>query len=157
ETVSDCIARILEREPDWKALPISAPPRIVDLLRRCLQKDARQRLRDVGDARIEIDEIIAAPSGAAIGAPTGRKRWPTLWGLGAAALAFTLTGVLGARWIFPRMGPRPGDHAGVVQVARLTHDPGLSEWPTWSPDGSLLAFSSNRSGNYEIYVRRVEG
>src|SRR5262249_19740394 len=69
ETVSDCIARILEREPDWKALPISAPPRIVDLLRRCLQKDARQRLRDVGDARIEFDEIIAAPSGAAIGAP----------------------------------------------------------------------------------------
>ena len=45
----------------------------------------------------------------------------------------------------------------VTYVARLTHDPGLSEWPSWSPDGSLLAFASNRSGNYEIYVRRIVG
>jgi serine/threonine protein kinase len=45
----------------------------------------------------------------------------------------------------------------VTQVARLTHDTGFSEWPTWSPDGSLLAFASNRSGNFEIYVRRIEG
>jgi hypothetical protein len=45
----------------------------------------------------------------------------------------------------------------VTHVARLTHDPGLSEWPSWSPDGSLLAFASNRSGNFEIYVRRIEG
>src|SRR4029450_10348134 len=42
-------------------------------------------------------------------------------------------------------------------VSPLTHDPGISEWPTWSPDGSVLAFASNRSGNFEIYVRRVEG
>jgi len=45
----------------------------------------------------------------------------------------------------------------VLQVARLTHDPGFSEWPSWSPDSSLLAFASNRSGNFEIYVRRIEG
>jgi Tol biopolymer transport system component len=42
-------------------------------------------------------------------------------------------------------------------VARLTHDPEFSESPTWSPDGKMLAFSSNRNGNYEIYVRRIEG
>ena len=45
----------------------------------------------------------------------------------------------------------------VTQVARLTHDAGLSEWPSWSPDGSLLTFASNRSGNFEIYVRRIQG
>jgi Tol biopolymer transport system component len=45
----------------------------------------------------------------------------------------------------------------LTSVARLTHDPEFSESPTWSPDGTTLAFSSNRSGNYEIYVRRVEG
>jgi Tol biopolymer transport system component len=42
-------------------------------------------------------------------------------------------------------------------VARFSHDSGISEWPTWSPDGSLLAFASNRSGNFEIYLRRVDG
>jgi hypothetical protein len=52
ETVSDCIARILEREPDWKALPGSVPGRGVDLLKRCLQKDARGRLRDTGTRRL---------------------------------------------------------------------------------------------------------
>jgi Tol biopolymer transport system component len=45
----------------------------------------------------------------------------------------------------------------VTQVARLTHDSGLSGWPTWSPDDSMLAFASNRDGNFDIYVRRVEG
>jgi serine/threonine protein kinase len=45
----------------------------------------------------------------------------------------------------------------VTQVVRLTHEAGLSEWPSWSRDGNLLAFASNRSGNFEIYVRRIEG
>jgi Tol biopolymer transport system component len=45
----------------------------------------------------------------------------------------------------------------VTQVSRLTLDPGFSEWPSWSPDGSLLAFASNKTGNWEIYVRRAEG
>ncbi|MCI0567204.1 MAG: hypothetical protein L0Z52_03320, partial [Acidobacteria bacterium] len=53
--------------------------------------------------------------------------------------------------------PQASEPLKLVEVARLTHDIGFSGWPTWSPDGSVLAFSSNRSGNYEIYVRRVEG
>src|ERR1700676_3774913 len=59
ETFSDIIAAVLEREPDWKALPPAAPPKIRDLVQRCLQKDAQRRLRDLGDARIEIDEALA--------------------------------------------------------------------------------------------------
>src|SRR5262245_41465922 len=57
ETVSDLLARILEREPDWSALPARTPARLRDLLRRCMVKDARQRLRDIGDARLELDEL----------------------------------------------------------------------------------------------------
>ena len=60
ETISDTIAKILEREPDWQALPASTPARIRDLLRRCLQKDQQRRLHDIADARIEIEEARTA-------------------------------------------------------------------------------------------------
>ncbi|HTS46994.1 MAG TPA: serine/threonine-protein kinase, partial [Bryobacteraceae bacterium] len=54
QTLSDILAAILKHEPDWGALPERTPPKIRDLLRRCLQKDSQRRLRDIGDARLEI-------------------------------------------------------------------------------------------------------
>src|ERR1700687_4274463 len=68
-TVSDTIAAVLEREPEWQALPPATPAKIRDLLRRCLQKDSQRRLRDIGDARIEIEEASAAPARAEPSAP----------------------------------------------------------------------------------------
>jgi serine/threonine protein kinase len=56
ETVSDLIARILEREPDWTALPAGTQPRVRDVLRRCLRKDADERPRDIRDVRLELSE-----------------------------------------------------------------------------------------------------
>jgi len=56
ETVSDIIAAILSREPDLTTLPASTPPGIRRLLKRCLEKDAKRRLHDIADARIEIDD-----------------------------------------------------------------------------------------------------
>jgi Tol biopolymer transport system component len=95
ETVSDLIARILEREPDWSALPASVTPPIRDLLQRCLEKDPRQRLRDIGDARITIERERAKASGpvpAAAGAAGARG------GFAPPALiaALVLGAVLGA-------------------------------------------------------------
>ena len=58
ETVSDTIAYILEREVDWSLLPASTPPRIRLLLERCLRKDHHRRLRDNGDARLEIEDAL---------------------------------------------------------------------------------------------------
>ena len=57
ETISDVIARILEREPDWSAIPAAVPPRLRDLVRRCLTKDANERPRDIGDLRRELSGI----------------------------------------------------------------------------------------------------
>ena len=59
KTGSDCIARVLEREPDWDALPVETPAGVRRLLRRCLEKDRRQRLHDVADARIELEDLLA--------------------------------------------------------------------------------------------------
>jgi serine/threonine-protein kinase len=67
ETTSDLVARILEREPDWRALPESAPPRVREILRRCLRKDAAERPRDIRDVRLELEDV-ASGRGAASGA-----------------------------------------------------------------------------------------
>ena len=72
ETISDTIARVLERDLEWDALPPSVPLRIRDLIRRCLQKDAARRLRDIGDARIELDEALTAPATQALHASGSR-------------------------------------------------------------------------------------
>jgi serine/threonine-protein kinase len=61
ETASETMAQVIMKEPDWAALPAYTPARIRELLRRCLTRDPRMRLRDIGDARIAIEETIAMP------------------------------------------------------------------------------------------------
>jgi serine/threonine-protein kinase len=65
DTLSDTIARILEREPDWVALPSEAGARIRALLERCLRKDPQERLRDLWDARLEMNDALRRPQGVA--------------------------------------------------------------------------------------------
>jgi serine/threonine-protein kinase len=62
ETVSDTLAAVIKTQPNWDLLPAGVPATILKLLRRCLEKDPKLRLRDIGDARIEIADAIAAPS-----------------------------------------------------------------------------------------------
>ena len=92
ETVTDTLAAVIKEEPDWSRLSPRTPARVRVLLQRCLQKDPRQRLRDIGDARISLDEVL---SGAApeIAPPAAEpvSRWPRLlpWALAAVfAVAF---------------------------------------------------------------------
>ncbi len=58
ETISDTLAAVLKSEPDWESLPKDTPHSVRHLLKRCLDKDAKQRLRDVGEARILLDRVI---------------------------------------------------------------------------------------------------
>jgi serine/threonine protein kinase/Tol biopolymer transport system component len=88
-TVSDTIAAVLEREPDWSRLPHGTPNRIRELLRRCLQKDASRRLRDMGDIRLELEETPAAPEPAT--AYPQQSRSLSTW---AAAVLGASAGVL---------------------------------------------------------------
>jgi Tol biopolymer transport system component len=98
-TMSDRIAAILEREPDFEAIPASTPARVRWLVRRCLEKDPRRRLHDIADARIELDEALGGSSdfdGAPTTTRTARAR-PTrevvAWSAAAACL-MALVGVL---------------------------------------------------------------
>jgi serine/threonine protein kinase len=61
DTLTDIVALVLTNEPDWTALPTATPPTVAALLRRCLKKDLTRRLHDIADARIELEEAMAAP------------------------------------------------------------------------------------------------
>jgi eukaryotic-like serine/threonine-protein kinase len=158
ETVSDTLVSVLKGEPDWRLLPEGMPPSIRNLLLRCLRKDPMLRLRDIGDARITIREAIdGVPDPVQTAIVPIRPARPRILTYAALAAGCAAAGALLA-WLALRGGTAPTEQdLQLVEVTRLTHDTGFSQWPTWSPDGSLLAFSSNRSGNYEVYVRRVEG
>jgi serine/threonine protein kinase len=102
ETITEIIAAILKEEPDWQALPAATPWRIKDLLQRCLQKDPEQRLRDIGDARLEIVAPGTSPSEGSA-AP---RRFPLLWVAGISAVML-IWGIIIDRLLTRRSQPVP--------------------------------------------------
>ena len=106
-TASDVLAAVLRVEPDWKVLPIGTPQPVRRLLARCLERPIKQRLHDMGDARIEIEEALAELSGRpatglAVEAPTaiataGQRARGILLAIAAFALAAIAFGV--GRWL----------------------------------------------------------
>lgn len=98
-TISDTMAAVLTAEPDWSALGANASPRLAALLRRCLQKDPARRLRDIGDARLEIEEIRAEGSEARAPAVLREGAGPSVHL--RASLLYGLAGLLvGALLVF---------------------------------------------------------
>ena len=155
ETTTETLAAVVRAEPEWLKLPKETPGNIAELLHRCLQKDQKRRLQAIGDARIEIEETLRQPKDTTVKIPASAARRG--WAFGTAALTGVLAGAL-LTWGVMRMARSAEVNVPrLANVALLTHDPDYSQSPTWSPDGTMLAFSSNRSGNFEIYVRRVEG
>jgi uncharacterized protein (DUF2267 family) len=88
--VPDTLAAILRGEPDWQALPPDVPVSIRTLLRRCLEKDRRQRLADIADVRLEILEALSRP---ASDDPRDQVRASALTAMWPAAAAFVLGGL----------------------------------------------------------------
>jgi Tol biopolymer transport system component len=151
DTVSDTIAKILEREPDWSALPSATPARIRRLLRRSLAKDPRQRLRDIGDARIEIGAIDEAPSPAPD--PTaGPGRDRTSWLPWAALVA--LFAAVGAWQFWPPVAIPDNPLAG-ARFVPLTNWEGAEEGAEISPDGKFVAFLSDHDGEFDIWLSQI--
>jgi len=153
DTVSDLIARILEREPDWSALPANTPPRVRELLKKCLRKDPKERLRDIGDARLELAEAHATIDGAGAVTPTPTKR--------RASKLPWIGAVLGAALAVASFVLRPApkvEEARTMRVA-IPLPRGLdvsNEVPevTLSPDGSMTLFvASDSSGVRRLYIR----
>ena len=149
ETVSDALAAVLRADIDWSQLPADTPPKVARLLRRCLERDVRRRLRDIGDAWIEIDapEEPAAP--VAVGSlPPDRRRMSFLpW---ATAI---LAGGAGLAWGF-LLHRAPREPRTVV---RWTYtQKGFYGTPTLSRDGSRLITTDQVEGKYFLSLRMMD-
>jgi Tol biopolymer transport system component len=150
DTASDTIAKILEREPDWSVLPSATPVAIRRLLFRCLAKDAKQRLRDVGDVRIEIDAINEVVPGVAdVSAPAAPSTWRWLPWVVVAALA---AGVI--LWEVRRPTAIENPPA-TARFSRLTDWAGAEALAEISPDGRFVAFLADREGQFDLWVTQV--
>jgi serine/threonine-protein kinase len=139
ETVSDTLASVLKMQPDWDALPSGTPLSVQKLLSRCLDKDPRQRLRDIGEARIVIDKIlrgdIEEEAGETIVAsrPSMLRRiaWPA-----GAVVGVVLAGILA--WMFkPGSIDVPLRKFSLAVESEAGHSPGR---PVISPDGSKVVY-----------------
>ena len=153
ETVSDTIGKILEREPDWSALPSTTPAVLRRLLRRCLTKDSRQRLRDIGDARIEIDaigEALPGVSDVTTSPPASAKSrhwlpWVALLVLAAGLVA----------WGVRRPVTTLENPLANAQFTRFTDWEGTEEGAEISPDGKFVAFLADRDGRFDLWLSQV--
>ena len=156
ETVTDILAAVITREPDWSALPKATPPAVQSLMGRCLRKDARQRLRDIGDARLEIEEALHAPAAeaAAPGRPTRtRSRWA--WAVGGVVAGALLAGL--AVWsLQPEATPGHQAHLAIpLPASRALEAKGISALAL-SPDGASLVYVGRSGATSQLFLRPMD-
>ncbi len=173
DEITDTLAFIITREPDWSALPASTPAAMRRLLRRCLEKDRKRRLADIADARLEIEEAMSGPAddpAASLAAqtPTAVTKTPgARYAWLAAGVLLLTTLALGGVLVF-RLRP-----AAPAPVVRFTvsppadtrfHLPGQGALASFafnsgsiSPDGRTLAFTLvDAAGRLLLWLRPVD-
>ena len=164
ETVSDVLAAVLTREPEWNELPLATPLSVRSLLRRCLERNPKNRQHDIADVRVALDEAVrGVPEEAGAGALP--QPAPLLW----RVLPWTVAGVLALVLVLGRWPPwKPA--AGAVKAVRLsvelgsdmslaTTGFGVGTAAVLSPDGSLLAFVGQRTAGgrpQQLYLRPLD-
>ena len=173
DDVSETIARVIEREPDWHALSVVAPPPVLRVVRRCLQKDPKHRLRDVADAVFELRDAIDTPSSADPAADRSSARSRSTLVLTGAVAAALAVGVLGGFWLLPRFttsSPRndtlpssrlstaidlPADAPLALdsEAADVGYDSTLLDV---SPDGRSLVYVGMSGGESRLFERRLD-
>ena len=157
ETVSHVLGAVLQIDPKWDALPVPTPQPLRKLLRRCLEKDRKRRLRDIGDALTDLDEARTAQSDETAHSAVAHFPWwrPTL---PAAAAASVIVGVVAgiAVWTLTRAvpsTPRPVSRSsillppGVAVGSNAVHNP-----IALSPSGTHLVYA----GSDQLYVRAMD-
>lgn len=160
ETVSDVLAAVIMKDPDWSALPSDMPAAIKRLIRRCLVKDPRQRVQSIGDARIAIEEVLSdspqdassfvAIAASRIPAPAWRRALP--WSIAALAVVAAVFATLVFR---PRTNPAATMRFTLAPPAEGEFAADLGAAAVLSPDGSRLAYCLRTGEKIQMYVREL--
>ena len=160
-TISDTLASVLKSTPNWGALPESLPPQLHALLRWCLEKDPKRRLQAIGDARVQIDRLIAGEADASPEKPkTATPTWQRVlpWAMAAAFAVATLVLVFGRG-----RSDEPASAVPVRVSALLGSGLSINAIPgtpvlTVSRDGTQIAFVAQKGATppSRIYVRRLD-
>ena len=151
DTVVEILGAILKSEPDWLALPLETPPAVLSLLKRCLQKDRNRRMRDVADARFQIEEAMtSAPASLAASAvPPRRSRERLAW----IAVTLALAGVAALGVGYPRNAPTVAPEMRLQIVTPPGAD--VSGFAI-SPDGRTLVFQAAVDGKSQLWLRPLD-
>jgi serine/threonine protein kinase len=150
EDVSDSLAYVLTKEPDWTALPPALPEYVCRLLRRCLQKDPRVRLDSLHDARLDLEEPALAQD--ANGNKRIAKRRATgafVWA--AAAVLAVVAIVEGLAWRSHILRPQPAEMRLDIVTPPTTDPLSLA----LSPDGQKIVFVATSAGKPMLWLRRL--
>ena len=151
ESISATLTKVLTGEVDLERLPADTPPGVRELLRRCLDRDEKTRLRDIGEARYVLRRPLvrkeATPVPAPAPPPRGRRTW---LGLTAASIPLALLSLIVYRLA---TAPDPAEAHRFVPFATEAY--GESN-PVWAPDGRTIAFTASIDGVNHIFTRAVE-
>ena len=160
ETVTDVLSAIVTREPDWHALPPQVPPAVARLVRRCLEKDPRRRLRDIGEARLTLEapqtNLEDASRAAGVTAIPRSRGWAVRLLMAAVAILAAVAGLLGILAVRPRATPPP---ATITRFDVQPPDPGATLSLVFRPavalsaSGGTAAFVAASGGIDRVYLR----
>ena len=154
ESASEILGAIHHKEPNWEVLPETTPPGTRAMLRRCLQKDAKRRLRDAGDLRIQIEDSMIAPAASVDAAVPARAVWqqPIFLVLAAVALVTIASITVWNLRTTPTLMPQPLSRMAMV----LPPDQHLTftgrHQVAFSPDGTHLVYVANE----QLYLRPMD-
>jgi serine/threonine protein kinase/sugar lactone lactonase YvrE len=146
---ADVVAAVLRSEPDWSALPPNLPAAARRLLRRCLEKDRARRLRDIGDARLDLDEALAEPKIESTPARAVPRRERIAWL--AMAIALAALAAFGAARFTASQAPTPQELRLDVTTPETTSPASFA----LSPDSSAIVFSALGPRGPQLWVREL--
>ena len=158
ETKASTLAAVIALDP----APLGAsdgrlPTEVERTVMRCLRKDPQRRWQNMTDLKVALQDLKEESASGKLSAMTAtpaRPRRKTWLVAGLAALVVLAAGVVIALLIM-KPGPRP--QAMMSQPERITFESGAAFWPTVSPDGKMIAYSSDRDGNMDLYLRQLSG
>ena len=158
ETAPHVLARVIDRAPDLSKLPASTPGPVRRVLRRCLERDPRRRMRDAGEAISDLEEAaLAAPeSGRPEGgpaAPTPSRGWRPRAAWAGAGLMLGAAAAAAALWTLAPPPAAPAVRRLAITLPASTAGP---EPFALSPDGSLLVYAERNGRTRQLMVRRMD-